>query len=194
LPRCVIRRVPNKIARRNPKPVIVPIHPVLLEMLSAIPISDRSEYVLPKTAALYNRRTDLVTDMVQRHFIACGLKPHKPGTGKPGKRAIVETGFHSLRHSFVTMCRANNVPLSIVESLVGHSNPQMSRVYTHVSESAACTAISSLPAIIGHVQPKARERDPASILRDVLALAHEISAKNWRDRKATLLELLSNEE
>ena len=37
LPRGIIRRIPNKTARRNPKPVIVPIHRVLREMLSETP-------------------------------------------------------------------------------------------------------------------------------------------------------------
>ncbi len=35
LPRAMIRRIPNKTARRNPKPVIVPIHPILRDMLAA---------------------------------------------------------------------------------------------------------------------------------------------------------------
>src|SRR5439155_15929068 len=101
LKRSMIRRIPNKTARRNPKPVIVPIHPTLRDMLATTPADKRDDYVLPETAALYNRRTDLVTDMVQRHFASCGLKPHKPGTGKDGKRAIVEVGFNSLRHTFI---------------------------------------------------------------------------------------------
>ena len=147
LPRCMIRRVPNKTARRNPKPVIVPIHPVLRDMLAVTPADKRGDLVLPETAALYNRRTDLVTDMVQRHFITCGIKPHKPGTGKDGKRAVVEVGFHSLRHTFVSLCRASNAPLAVVESIVGHSNPAMTRHYTHVGELAAGRAVAALPSV-----------------------------------------------
>lgn len=63
-------------------------------------------------AAKYRQRTDLVTDMVQRHFAGCGIKPRKPGTGKDGKRAVVEVGFHSLRHTFVSLCRDSNSPLN----------------------------------------------------------------------------------
>jgi integrase len=96
LPRAMIRRIPNKTARRNPKPVIVPIHPILIgDMLAETPLNKRGEYVLPEMAALYNRRTDMVTDMVQRHFKACGITLHKPGTGTDGKRAVIEVGFHS---------------------------------------------------------------------------------------------------
>jgi len=52
LPRAMIRRIPNKTARRNPKPVIVPIHPILGELLAVTPLDQRSEYVLPDMAAL----------------------------------------------------------------------------------------------------------------------------------------------
>ncbi|MGD1085371.1 MAG: tyrosine-type recombinase/integrase, partial [Verrucomicrobiota bacterium] len=127
LARNIIRRIPNKTARRNPKPVIVPIHSDLLAMLVAIAPEQRAEYVLPKIASLYLRRSDMVTDMVQRHLVKCGVRPHKPGTGGPGERAVVEVGFHSLRHTFVSLCRESNAPLAVVESIVGHSNPAMTR-------------------------------------------------------------------
>ena len=135
LARNIIRRIPNKTARRNPKPVIVPIHPQLHEMLASPAPEQRAEYVLPEIAALYTRRTDMVTDMIQRHFKTCGIKTYQPGTGpdsKSGKRAVIEVGFHSLRHTFVSLCRESNAPLSVVESIVGHSSPAMTRHYTHV--------------------------------------------------------------
>ncbi|MEK7706682.1 MAG: hypothetical protein AAB380_01640, partial [Verrucomicrobiota bacterium] len=40
LRRGIIRRIPNKTARRNPKPVMVPVHPILRDMLSATPASE----------------------------------------------------------------------------------------------------------------------------------------------------------
>jgi len=43
-------------------------------------------------------------------------------TGKP---AVVQVGFHSLRHTFVSLCRAPNAPLSGVQSIVGHASPPL---------------------------------------------------------------------
>jgi hypothetical protein len=40
----MIRRIPNKTARHNPKPVIIPIHPILRDMLSVTPLNIRREY------------------------------------------------------------------------------------------------------------------------------------------------------
>ena len=192
LPRCMIRRIPNKTARRNPKPVIVPIHPVLRDMLAVTPADKRGDLVLPETAALYNRRTDLVTDMVQRHFITCGIKPHKPGTGKDGKRAVVEVGFHSLRHTFVSLCRASNAPLAVVESIVGYSNPAMTRHYTHVGELAAGRAVAALPSVIGNGKPAANEEnDGNATLLKARRIAESITSKNWQTKRAELLALLT---
>ncbi len=194
LQRGIIRRIPNKTARRNPTPVIVPIHPALNDMLAATPVDQRAEYVLPETAALDLSRIDLVTDLVQQHFKTCGLKPHKPGTGKAGKRAVIEVGFHSLRHTFVSLCRESNAPLSVVESIVGHSSPAMTRHYTHVGELAASQAVALLPSVMGDAKkpaPALPIRDAAATLRQAQAIVSSLTSSNWKAKKAVLLALLN---
>ncbi len=195
LARGIIRRIPNKTARRNPKPVMVPIHHALLDMLSLTPANERGDFVLPEMAALYNRRTDLVTDMVQQHFKNCGLQAHKPGTGKDGKRAVVEVGFHSLRHTFVSLCRESNAPLSVVESIVGHSSPAMTRHYTHVGELAAGRAVALLPSVIGDANAH-RNGSPAGPENNLLKaqrIAKGMTAANWKTKRDELLALLAAE-
>jgi integrase len=195
LPRNIIRRIPNKTARRNPKPVIIPIHPILHDMLAEIAPEPRAEYVLPETFAQYTCRSDLVTDIVQRHFESCGIKAHKPGTGTDGKRAVVEVGFHSLRHTFVSLCRESNAPLAVVESIVGHSNPAMTRYYTHIGELAAGQAVAMLPSIMGNRETDADDKTsgPQGVLSEVRRLAKSITGANWRKKKAALLALLETE-
>jgi len=195
LPRGMIRRIPNKTARRNPKPVIVPIHPVLRDLFAETPADKRGDYVFPETAALYARRTDMVTDMIQAHFKACGIKTHQPGTGpeaKGGKRAVIEVGFHSLRHTFVSLCRESNAPLAVVESIVGHSSPAMTRHYTHVGELAAGRAVAALPSIMGEWKPEgqATKSDAAGRLSEARSIAESITEANWRAKKADLLAML----
>jgi integrase len=193
LARNLIRRVPNKIGRSNPKPVIVPLHPVLGDMLAGTPAESRGENVLPETAELYSRRIDAVTDRVQAHFKACGIKTWKPGTGpdsKDGQRAVIEVGFHSLRHTFVSLCRGSNAPLAVVESIVGHSNPAMTRHYTHVGELAAGRAVAALPSVMGDAKPVAPKRDTEALLSEINAVAESLTGENWRERKTALLALL----
>jgi integrase len=191
LPRNLIRRIPNKTARRNPKPVIIPVHPILRDMLAETAPEKRGEFVLPETAETYLRRTDMVTDMVQRHFEACGIQPHKRGTGTGDKRAVVEVGFHSLRHTFVSLCRESNAPLAVVESIVGHSNPAMTRHYTHVGELAAGQAVAALPSVMGDAKPAKPEPKPDGALAKAWAIVESMTAKNWREKRAETLALIS---
>jgi integrase len=201
LPRGIIRRIPNKIARSNPNPVLVPVHPVLRDMLAGMPVEQRGEYVLSEMAALYAHRTDAVTDLVQAHFKACGIKVWKSGTGpesktgpdsKDAKRAVIEVGFHSLRHSFVSLCRESNAPLSVVESIVGHASPAMTRHYTHVGQLAASNAIAALPGVMGDAAPIVSKRMPEAILSEAMAIAESITGKTWKAKREALLALLAS--
>jgi integrase len=193
LPRVMMRRIPNKTARRNPKPVIVPIHPILRDMLASTPLKQRGEYVLPEMAALYAHNICAVTDKVQGHFKACGITLHKPGTGKDGKRAVIEVGFHSLRHTFVSLCRESNAPLAVVESIVGHSNPSMTRHYTHVGELAAGRAVALLPSVMSEAEPEPPKREQGEVLRDMQTVLKSMTAKNWKTKKADALAMLAGE-
>ena len=207
LRRRLIRRIPGKVARRNPRPVIIPIHPVLSTMLNEILPGKRGQYVLPETAALYLRDTSVMSKQIHDLFEACLVKTHRPGTGKirtkddkgkvkiidSGKRAIVEVGFHSLRHTFVSMCREANAPLSVVESIVGHSNPAMTRHYTHTSELAAASAVNSLPSVMGDTVARALPAHQDDIRKQVRALADKmngkLTAKTWEIVRNELLAI-----
>jgi integrase len=191
--RKLIRRVPSKTARRNPRPVIVPIHPILLNML-AEQSNREAEYVLPDSATKYLEHKRELIRQIQDHFTACGIRVHSTGTGMDGKRAVVEVGFHSLRHTFVSLCRESNAPLAVVESIVGHSNPAMTRHYTHVGELAAGQAVALLPAVIGKVQKEPKQQDPAVVLRKVKTIAESITENNWEQKTAALLALLNREK
>ena len=174
--RCLIQRVPRKTARRTGKPVQVPIHRTLAAMLAETPENSRRGPVLPETCAAYNADGYSVPKQIQAHFEACGIATHAPGTGfvkdadgddvHSGKRALVDVGFHSLRHTFVSLCRAANTPLSVVESIVGHSSPAMTRHYTHTGEDAARSAIALLPGLKAAPKKKTpQERREALLAR-----------------------------
>ncbi len=50
-----------------------------------------------------------------------------------GAKAGIELHPHMLRHSYGTHVSDNGADLSEVQELLGHANPQTSRVYTHLS-------------------------------------------------------------
>jgi hypothetical protein len=71
------------------------------------------------------------------------------------------------------------------------SNPAMTRHYTHVGELAAGRAVALLPSVMGEATPEPTKREQGEILREIKMIATTISAKNWQQKKASLLALLS---
>jgi integrase len=211
LDRHTIRRVPNKSKGRtdNPEPVLVGIPSPLHERLAVTPPKHRCGPVCPKTAALYeipNRRSK-VTREIQAHFLDCGIDVHAPGTGdriarnpvgtperdasgkvktvRQASRAVVEVGFHSLRHTYVSLHAERGTPQAVIQALVGHGNPAMTRHYTHIGEAAAVAAANALPAITGDtVAMKGREPIPDWAMELIRAL----TVKNVLGIKSDLLE------
>ena len=140
--------VPHKTARHaHGKPVIIPIHAVLAAMLAETPADKRKGYVLPETADAYNREPSLVTNRIQKHFEDCGIRT-KTEQGE-GRKALTDVGFHSLRHTFVSLSANAGAPLALVQSIVGHSNPAMTRHYFHEQETALRATVAALPDITG---------------------------------------------
>jgi integrase len=196
-----------KTARRKATPVIVPIHATLLHMLKQIPRDAKSDYVLPEIAAIYARDDSAVSKQIQKLFSDNGITTIRKGTGfimvqgedgkqkkqYTGKRGVVEVGFHSLRHTFVSLCRGADAPLSVVESIVGHSSPAMTQHYSHTGETALRDAVTSLPDITGETVkalPVAVVEDEAATLKaKIKDLAKQLTAKNAGKIKTALLAL-----
>ena len=224
LQRGIIRRVPSKTARRNPRPVLIPIHPSLRAILEEAKKARGEDYVLPETGRMYlsgGAGKKRVIDRIQQHFIAQGVRVHRPGTGpeiketepetagagnetkeavrrpkraKPGTatRAVVEVGFHSLRHTFVSLCRESNAPLAVVEAIVGHSNPAMTRHYTHVGELAAGRAVAALPSVLGEAvpAPEPAGKELGALVRKLGGLWKAVTSENLKELKKEALELV----
>jgi integrase len=158
-----ITREPSKTSWKSDSELVIPIHEVLRAILEETPKGKRKGYVLPDTANQYEREKGAVSKRIQKHFTDNKIRVHKAGTGyvkrkqkdgkyklvHTGKRAVVEVGFHSLRHSFVSLCAREGVPLHVVRSLCGHSSPQVQRLYLHHSTEDAEQAIAVLPSIAG---------------------------------------------
>ena len=145
LVRRLVSVVPRKTARRTGKRVTVPLHDTLAGMLSDVPERLRKGYVLPETAKDYRRDSALVAIRIKSLFEKCGIK-----TGHVDERtgrAAVDVGFHSLRHTFVSLSANGGAPMAAVQSIVGHGSPAMTRHYYHENESALRRVVSALPDV-----------------------------------------------
>jgi integrase len=161
-------------------------------MLAAIPANERDKvFVLPSTAKVYlSKNRTALTEAIQAHLKSCGVET--TGAREVGQMPVVKFGFHSLRHSFVSLCRESGAPMAVVQSIVGHSSPAMTLTYQHTSELAAKNAIALLPSISGDVDTmKPAKRALDEVLRDVQGIVEGMSVKNWRVRKSTAMKLLA---
>ena len=182
------RRVILKDTRKTGKAVQIPIHAELLAMLKRAESERAGEYVLPGLSAAYLKRNQTVVARIQKHFADCGIVTAAPARKQRTRRGV-EVGFHSLRHSFVSLCARAGVPLAAVQSIVGHSNPAMTRHYTHLGIEAAQGAIAALPAITMEAEATPTPT-PADALKTILGLAKGMTAKNWAARKMQIVELV----
>lgn len=138
---------PRKTARRGlALPVTIPLHPTLHAVLDETPQRERRGEIMPETASLYLRDTAALAQRTRHVFEMCGIATQtRTGNG----RAKVDVGFHSLRHTFVSMSANAGAPLAVVQRLVGHSSPSMTMHYYHGTTDAARAAVNALPDLLG---------------------------------------------
>jgi integrase len=143
----LIRIIPSKTKGKN-KSITIPLHPILVDMLGRLRKEmSQSPYLFPSVAKEYTSgRGYRVSARIQKLFQKCGIQTTETIKGR--ERVAVRVGFHSLRHSFVSLCASNNVPQTAVQELVGHGNPAMTALYTHVDHEKRIDAIECLPSII----------------------------------------------
>jgi integrase len=190
LHRGLIKRIPNKTAKKK-TPVLIGIPEALHVKLSETPPDRRKGFVLPRFAGLYLHRNAegrltrqaMITREVQAHLEACGIETIEPGTGPgTGKRAVVSAGFHSLRHSFVSLHAAAGTAQAVIQKIVGHANPAMTAHYTHVNEQTARDTTGAL-------QLNEPTDHPARIVPGWIKEKLEgMTAANWEQIKAELTE------
>lgn len=143
----IIERVPMKTRRKN-KSVRFPIHPVLAAMLDELKeTSGQNSYLFPEEAKAYAADRSLMSKMMNKHLEDCGIATTEKSADAHRTRSIARTGFHSLRHSFVSLCAASNVPQVAIMEMVGHGSPAMTRLYSHAGDEQKANAIMALPDV-----------------------------------------------
>ena len=167
-----------KTARSTERTVKIPIHPELRAQLEkALEWKDESGiYVLPGIAERYQRNPTGIKNDIIKIFEKLD---YKTSVKLPGRLIPVsEYGFHSLRHTFVSICANRGVPLAIVQELVGHGNPAITRHYFHSDENMAKKAIATLPSSVSALKsvqelPKEKREDLLTAIKNALSVADD---------------------
>ena len=153
--RSIIQRIPDKTKKyRKGKPITVPIHRVLSDLLMQTPKEKRTGYVLPEIGPLLGdaktiKERSRGMSKIQHHlgkiFHNAGIVTSVKVEGR--KHKAPDAGFHSLRHTFVSLSANAGVPLHIVQSIVGHESNTMTRHYFHENVAALQQAVEAIPSI-----------------------------------------------
>jgi integrase len=145
LVRGFIQWTPHK-TKKHGTVVRIPMFPALAAIFARTPARRRNGPVLPGLAEEYRTRRTHFMETVRRVFVDAEIETRKT---RDNGRVAVDVGFHSLRHSFVSLCANHGVPLSIVQAIVGHTNAAMTTHYFHVSDDALRGAVAALPDVFG---------------------------------------------
>ena len=138
--------VPMKVSRMGKaKKVELPIHPALKRALDEHRSGVAGEFLFSAERELYGENAANITSLMQEFFKSCGIVTNEKAENGERRRAIVRVGFHSLRHSFVSLCAKAGAPQHVVQRLVGHGSPAMTEHYTHLDDGQKQAAVEALP-------------------------------------------------
>lgn len=176
--------------RKTGREIKLPLHPALAAMLAETRAANRHGYITPTLAKLYlEKGPRYITNRVQSHFQKCGLKTTRAGDGV---RDAVDVGFHSLRHTAVTLLREAGVPTSVTMAIVGHTSASTHDLYTHIGEGALKQAMAALPSVTGDALTLPLPAPVKMIdAADVRALAETLTAANADEVREKMLALAS---
>ena len=115
------------VMRKTRRAVEIPIidHPYLDKLYSE---KSQSEYVFPIQHDVYVNKKSGVPYRITK-FLKC-LGVEKTRESETRTRKISNKDFHSLRHTFAVKCAENDIPLHVVQQVLGHSNPRITEIYT----------------------------------------------------------------
>ncbi|EDM28292.1 prophage DLP12 integrase [Lentisphaera araneosa HTCC2155] len=169
LDRDILTFMPSKTAKQE-KVIQLPILSELKKIFLWIKQKGKpSVYLLPQMAALYSRDQYSLSRYIQDLFTDLKITDGK-------------VGFHSFRHTFVSECAKNGVPQSIVQAIVGHGSPAMTRHYTHID-----------------VESTRKWLEPTSTKKQhlntdhLLSLLESMDDSNWRQNRKSLISILRSD-
>lgn len=126
-------------------PVLPPLAEFLKEQFSR---SGNGEYVLPEHAEMYQKNPSGISYRFKSFLENLGIQTTRRVEGR--SHAVSIRDVHSLRHTFAYLAGCYQIPLPVVQSILGHMSPEMTRHYqAHADREAKEKYLAKLPTLIG---------------------------------------------
>jgi integrase len=190
--------IPRKTAAKVGKAITLPMHATLLSILSETPAANRQGPVCPELHRLYESHgADPVAERVTRHIKRCGMVTSAAREGA-GVRKRTVLGFHSLRHTAISLLRDGGAAQSTSMGIAGHSDASVHALYSHADETAVQRAIDNLPDVANNPRalPAGASGTPAlpaeiTVKRDALqAILDALKAKDTKTARVIVQTIL----
>ncbi|MGE4565148.1 MAG: tyrosine-type recombinase/integrase [Victivallaceae bacterium] len=145
--RWIVRR-----RRKTGAALEIPILPPLARFLGEQRlVSSDNEYILPEHAEMYNRNPSGISYRVKSFLERLGIQTTR--TVRNRNRASSVKDVHSLRHTFAYMAGCYRIPLPVVQSILGHMSPEMTKHYqAHADREAKEKYLAQMPDFIGRAE------------------------------------------
>lgn len=181
-----ITRKPNK--GRNsaaPKTLNIPIMPQLRAYLVTLP--RKGEYIFPELAKQYYSNSESIGKDVTAFLEGIGIESTREVPGR--SRRVSVRDVHSLRHTFAYMSALANIPLPIVQSILGHKDTKMTQMYMdHASAQAKQKYLAALPDYLNTGQGSAVVTNEYLIEK-----LENMTADNWQETKEDLISCIKTQ-
>lgn len=156
----------SRRTRKTAADVQIPISNQLYEYLSSIPRT-QSEYLFPGHAEMYLTNPSGVSYRIKQFLEGLGIQTTRIPEGRT--RAISVKDLHSCRHTFCYYAGLAGIPLSVVQSIVGHMSPEMTKHYSaHASMEDKRRGMERLSFFTQDALPVADEEPERAELRSLI--------------------------
>ena len=103
------------------------------------------------------------------------------------KRVLKRLGFkghvHTFRHAFISNALTQGIPEAIVRQWVGHVDPEVIKLYTHIADQASQAAMRRL-AEAGNQTPAQAGKEAKNERMEVQRIKHGLSTRTRRAKMA----------
>ena len=145
------------------------------------------DYISPPLAKLYEEKESEISTMFKKFLNELQIKnTEKSGTG----REVSVKDIHSLRHTFAYMAAKNNIPISTVQAILGHSDENVTKIYAnHASVQDKRDAVETIESVVNEEEISTSGDGD---LKDILVLVASMDTKTWRSIQRTILRRFKN--